>query len=45
VGPKAVLDTVAKRKIPNSRRESNPRNPIVQPVAQREYKFFKLIIT
>jgi hypothetical protein len=25
VGPKAILDTVVKRKIPNLRRESNPR--------------------
>jgi hypothetical protein len=32
VGPRAVLDTVVKRKIPTSRRESNPRTPIVQPV-------------
>jgi hypothetical protein len=35
VGPRAVLDTVVKRKIPSPRRESNPRNPTVQPVAQR----------
>jgi hypothetical protein len=35
VGPRAVLDTVMKRKIPSPRRESNPRTPIVQPVAQR----------
>jgi hypothetical protein len=34
VGPRAVLDAVVKRKIPNPRRESNPRIPIVQPVAQ-----------
>jgi hypothetical protein len=27
VGPRAVLDTVAKRKIPSPRRESNPRTP------------------
>jgi hypothetical protein len=27
VGPRAVLDTVVKRKIPSSRRESNPKNP------------------
>jgi hypothetical protein len=27
VGPRAVLDAVVKRKIPNSRRESNPRTP------------------
>jgi hypothetical protein len=30
---RAVLDTVVKRKIPSPRRESNPRAPIVQPVA------------
>jgi hypothetical protein len=35
VGPRAVLDAVVKRKIPSHRRESNPRTPIVQPVAQR----------
>jgi hypothetical protein len=35
VGPRAVLDAVVKRKIPNPRRESNTRTPIVQPVAQR----------
>jgi hypothetical protein len=34
VGPRAALDTVGKRKIPSPRRESNPRTPIVQPVAQ-----------
>jgi hypothetical protein len=34
VGPRAVLDAVVKRKIPSPRRESNPRTPIVQPVAQ-----------
>jgi hypothetical protein len=34
VGPRAVLDTVVKRKIPSPRWESNPRTPIVQPVAQ-----------
>jgi hypothetical protein len=34
VGPRAVLDTVMKRKIPSPRRESKPRIPIVQPVAQ-----------
>jgi hypothetical protein len=32
---KAVLDAVVKRKIPNPCRESNPRTPIIQPVAQR----------
>jgi hypothetical protein len=35
VGPRAVLDAVVKRKIPSPRRESNPRSPIIQPVAQR----------
>jgi hypothetical protein len=35
VDPRAVLDTVVKRKIPSPRRESNPRTQIVQPVAQR----------
>jgi hypothetical protein len=34
VGPRDVLDAV-KRKIPSPHRESNPRTPIVQPVAQR----------
>jgi hypothetical protein len=33
VGPRAVLDPVM-RKIPRPRRESNPRTPIVQSVAQ-----------
>jgi hypothetical protein len=35
VGPRAVLDAVVKRKIPSPRRESSPRTPIVQSVAQR----------
>jgi hypothetical protein len=35
VGARAVLDAVVKRKIPSPRRESNPRIPIAQPVAQR----------
>jgi hypothetical protein len=35
VGPRAVLDAVVKRKVPNPRRKSNPRTPIVQPVVQR----------
>jgi hypothetical protein len=34
VGPRAVLDAVVMRKIPSTRRQSNPRTPIVQPVAQ-----------
>jgi hypothetical protein len=35
VGPRIVLDTVVRRKIPSLRRESKPRTPIVQPLAQR----------
>jgi hypothetical protein len=35
VSTKAVLNAVVKRKIPSPRRESNPRTPIFQPVAQR----------
>jgi hypothetical protein len=35
MGPRAVLDAVVKRKIPSLRRESNPRTPIIKPVAQR----------
>jgi hypothetical protein len=35
VGSRAVLDAVVTRKIPSPRQESNPRTPIVQPVAQR----------
>jgi hypothetical protein len=34
VGPRTILDTVVKRKIPSPRRESIRRTPIVQPVAQ-----------
>jgi hypothetical protein len=34
VGPRAVLDTVVKRKIPSPHQELNPRTTIVQPVAQ-----------
>jgi hypothetical protein len=34
VGPRAVLDAVVKRKIPSPRRESNPRTPMVQPIAE-----------
>jgi hypothetical protein len=33
VGPRAVMEAVVKWTIPISRRESNPRTPIVQPVA------------
>jgi len=35
VDSRVFLDTVVKRKIASPRRESNPRTPIVQPVAQR----------
>jgi hypothetical protein len=35
VGPRALLDVVVKRKISGPRQESNPRTPIVQPVASR----------
>jgi hypothetical protein len=35
MGPRAVVEAVVKRKIPSPRRESNPRTPIVQSVAQR----------
>jgi hypothetical protein len=35
VGPRDVLDIVVKRKIPSPRRDSKPRTPIAQPVAQR----------
>jgi hypothetical protein len=34
MGPRAFLDAVVKRRIPSPRRESNPRTPIVQPIAQ-----------
>jgi hypothetical protein len=43
VGSRAVLDAV-KRKIPSPRRESNPRTPIVQPVAQRYTGIIIIII-
>jgi hypothetical protein len=38
VGPRAVQDAVVKRKIHSPRWESNPRTPIVQPVAQSLYR-------
>jgi hypothetical protein len=38
VGPRAVVDAMVKRKIPSPRRESNPRTPIVQPVASALYR-------
>jgi hypothetical protein len=33
--PRTGLEAVVKRKIPNTYRESNPRTPLLQPVAQR----------
>jgi len=46
VGPRAVLNAMMKRKIPSPRRESNPRTPITQPVAQcySEYHGYQLMI-
>jgi hypothetical protein len=38
VGPRAVLNAVVKRKIPTACRESNPRTPIVQPIAHKTFK-------
>jgi hypothetical protein len=38
VGPRAVQNAVVKRKIPSPRWESNPRIPIVQPIAQQLYQ-------
>jgi hypothetical protein len=35
LAPRTVLDAMMKRKIPSTCRESNPRTPIVQPLAQR----------
>jgi hypothetical protein len=35
VDPRAILDTVVKRKISSLCQESNPRTPIVHPLAQR----------
>jgi hypothetical protein len=35
IGDRAVLNAVVKGKIPSPLRESNPRTPTVQPVAQR----------
>jgi hypothetical protein len=34
-GPKGDLEAVVKRKIPIPRWESNPRTPIVKPIAER----------
>jgi hypothetical protein len=35
VSPRAILNAVVKRKIPSPRRQSIPRTPTVQPIAQR----------
>jgi hypothetical protein len=35
MGLRAVLNAVVKRKKISLRRESNPRTPIIQPIAQR----------
>jgi hypothetical protein len=43
VGPRVVLDAVVNRKIASLRRESNPRTPIVQPVARRYGSFPSII--
>jgi hypothetical protein len=43
VGPRAILDVVVKRKIPNPHKELNPRTPIVQPIAEITYIFLKPI--
>jgi hypothetical protein len=43
VDPRAVLDAVVKRIIPIPHRESNPRTPIVQPVAQQEIQLKKAV--
>jgi len=40
VGPRAVLEAAAKRKIPSSRRESNPKTPIVQSVINYHLQTF-----
>jgi hypothetical protein len=44
VGPRTVLDEVVKGKIPSPRRESNPRTPIFQPVAQRYRQYFNTVL-
>jgi hypothetical protein len=43
VGPRAVLDAVAKRKIPSHRWEPNPRTPIVQPVSRSSLNMLKRV--
>jgi hypothetical protein len=39
VGPRAVLDTVVKRKIPSARRESNPRTTIAETNVHDLFEF------
>jgi hypothetical protein len=43
VAPRAGLDAVVKWKIPNPRRESNLRAPIVKPVASRYTDWLKIM--
>jgi hypothetical protein len=38
VGPRALLNAVVKRKVPSPHGESNPRTPIVQPIAYSLYR-------
>jgi hypothetical protein len=40
MGPRAGRDAVVKKRIPSPRRESNPRTPIIQPVAQRYTDYY-----
>jgi hypothetical protein len=42
VGPRADLDSVAKRKIPSPTRNRTPITPIVQPVASSLYRLGEL---
>jgi len=34
VGPRAILDAVVKRKIRSTHWQSNPRTPIIRPIAK-----------
>jgi hypothetical protein len=48
VGPRAILDVVVRKKIPGPCRESKPRTPIFQSVAQRytgPFVFMMFLIT
>jgi hypothetical protein len=42
VGPRAILDVVVKRKIPNPHQELNPRTPIIQPITINNYLLYLL---